>query len=257
MASKLTTSTAKIAKDNLERYLSEARSWETDKVLSLQKSKKTAWIIASLAMLLSFFAVLAVAMLAPLKSVQPYVVRVDNATGAVDIVTALTGEPTQYDEAINKYFLQSYVRWREGYSKDLASEFYNNVGLMSGSVEQKKYFDSFNPNNPHSPLNLYGNQARVVVKIKGISFITPSIALVRYMKIIEDLGGGSKSSHWAATVAFQYSAASMSEKDRLVNPLGFQVTEYRNDPDEQIGSGESASVEPARPMPPAYRRAQP
>lgn len=250
---------AKVTKDNLEHYLSEARSWETDKVKTLEKSKKTAWIIACIAISLSFLAVLAVAMLSPLKSVEPYVVRVDSATGAVDIVTALTGEPTKYDEAVNKYFLQNYVRWREGYSKDLASEFYNNVGLMSAGVEQKKYFDYFNPNNPQSPISLYSNQARVVVKIKGISFITPNIALVRYLKIVEDIGGGNKSTHWAATVAFQYSSGAMSEKDRLVNPLGFQVTEYRNDPDEQISNSDQQAVEPPAQQlqMPAVRRAQP
>lgn len=237
---------AKVTKDNLERYLSEARSWETDKVKAIERSRKTAWVIASFAGLLSLFAVLAVAMLSPLKSVQPYVVRVDNATGAVDIVNALTGTPAKYDEAVNKYFLQNYVRWREGYSKQLASEFYNNVGLMSVGIEQKKYFDYFNPRNPKSPINLYGDQSRVVVKVKGISFITPNIALVRYLKTVESDNQASQTTHWAATIAFQYSAGAMSERDRLVNPLGFQVTEYRNDPDEQVTGAEidNSSTQP-------------
>ena len=111
MASRPST---KVSKDQLERYFSEARSWETDKVLAIEKSRKTAWLIASISGLITFMAVMAVGMLAPLKSVQPYVVRVDNATGAVDIVSALTGAPAKYDEAVNKYFLQNYVRWREG-----------------------------------------------------------------------------------------------------------------------------------------------
>jgi len=241
MASK----TAKVTKDNLERYLSEARSWETDKVKALEKSRKIAWVIASCAGLLTFFAIMAVAMLSPLKTVQPYVVRVDNATGAVDIVSALTGAPTKYDEAVNKYFLQSYVRWREGYSKQLAAEFYTNVGLMSAGEEQRKYFDFFNPRNPKSPINLYGDQARIVIKIKGISFITPSIALVRYLKTVEGDNLAPVNTHWAATIAFQYSAAAMSERDRLINPLGFQVTEYRNDPDEQVTASIQETTSPS------------
>ena len=241
MASK----TAKVSKDNLERYLSEARSWETDKVLALEKSRKIAWIIASCAGLLTFFAILAVAMLSPLKTVQPYVVRVDNATGAVDIVSALTDAPTKYDEAVNKYFLQSYVRWREGYSKQLAAEFYTNVGLMSAGEEQRKYFDFFNPRNPKSPINLYGDEARIVIKIKGISFITPSIALVRYLKTVEGDSLAPVNTHWAATIAFHYSAAAMSERDRLINPLGFQVTEYRNDPDEQVTAATQEATPPS------------
>ena len=38
-------------------------------------------------------------------------------------------------------------------------------------------------------------------------------------------------SDWIATIAFTYTRAPMSEPDRLRNPLGFQVTSYRADPE--------------------------
>ena len=66
----------------------------------------------------AFASVMAVAMLTPLKTVEPYVIRVDNSTGIVDVVESLRDGETNYDEAINKYFTQWYVRYREGYSKE-------------------------------------------------------------------------------------------------------------------------------------------
>ena len=227
----------KVEKQNFENYLAEARSWETDKIHELKKSRKVAWIISIVATSFAFLTVLALALLTPLKSVQPYVIRVDNSTGAVDIVNALRNGKTNYDEAMNKYFTQWYVRWREGYSRPLASEFYRNVGMLSGSDEQGKFAAYFNPKNPLSPLNVYGASKSVTVQIKSTSFISPEIALVRYSKQIEQSGVASETTHWQATIVFRYVATPMSEQDRAINPLGFQVMEYRNDPDAQVAEG--------------------
>ena len=220
-----------VAKKEFDLYLQEARSWETDKIEALERSRKVAWRVAIASGTIAFVSVLAVAALTPLKHVEPYVIRVDNASGIVDVVAPLKDGKQNYDEAINKYFTQWYVRYREGYSKELAEDYYTNVGLMSAAQEQQKYFEWFNPKNPQSPLNVYANYAKVRVRIKSTSFIKPNVALVRYTKEVERGGDKPLVTHWAATLTFTYSGAPMSEKDRGINPLGFQIIEYRNDPD--------------------------
>ena len=217
--------------DELEKYLAEARSWETSKVREMELSRKTAWRIAAVSGTVAVLAVAALAALVPLKHVEPFVVRVDSATGIVDIVEGIADGKTTYEEAVNKYFTQWYIRYREGYSRDLAEEYYVNVGIMSSGLEQQKYAAWFDPKNPLSPLNLYGSNAKVKIRIKSTSFIRSDVALVRYTKEIERGADKPEVSHWAATVVFQYSGAPMSEKDRGINPLGYQVVEYRNDPD--------------------------
>lgn len=222
---------SKVGKNDFDKYLAEARNWETDKVITAEKSKRTAWRVASAASILALVAVGGLSIIGPMKSVQPYVIRVDNSTGIVDVASALKDSKTNYDEAINKYFTQLYIRYREGYSRELAEEYYSNVGIMSAGLEQQKYFAWFNPANPQSPLNVYGQSAKVKVSIKSTSFIKPTVALVRYTKAIERGTDKPQITHWAATIIFKYSGAPMSEKNRAINPLGFQVTEYRNDPD--------------------------
>lgn len=221
----------KVEKQVFENYLKEARTWETDKVREIEKSKKVAWRVASAMTVMALLSVFAVAALTPLKKVEPYVIRVDNSTGIVNVVEALTDGKTNYDEAINKYFTQWYLRYREGYSKELAEDYYYNVGIMSSSLEQQKYYESFNPTNPESPINVYGSNAKVKIRIKGTSFINPNVALIRYTKEIERGLDKPQVTHLAATITFAYTKAPMAEKDRAINPLGFQVTEYRNDPD--------------------------
>ena len=44
-------------------------------------------------------------------------------------------------------------------------------------------------------------------------------------------GEETRTSHWVATLTYSYANAPMSSTDRLVNPLGFAVSEYRADPE--------------------------
>ncbi|WP_164893523.1 type IV secretion system protein, partial [Mesorhizobium sp. M7A.T.Ca.US.000.02.1.1] len=64
----------------------------------------------------------------------------------------------------------------------------------------------------------------------NVSFLAPNIASIRYEKTIRANDAATRSI-WLATVTFRYSNAPMSEDDRLVNPIGFEVTDYRNDPE--------------------------
>ncbi len=225
------TDEAKQKKAALAAYLNETRTWETDKVIQADKSRRMAWRIATLSLILAALSVAAVVMLTPLKRVDPFVIRVDNSTGIVDVVNTLSNARTNYDEAVNKYFIQKYVRAREGYNKEFAEQSYAEVGLLSSPPEQQRYHDFFSPRNPQSPLNLYRDQVKVRISIKSVSFINKDVALVRYIREMDRSPDRPQLSHWAATVTFRYIGAPMSEADRAINPLGFQVVDYRSDPE--------------------------
>ncbi len=51
---------------------------------------------------------MALALLMPLKRVDPFVIRVDNATGVVDVVPVYAGRSTP-EEAVTRYFLTHYL----------------------------------------------------------------------------------------------------------------------------------------------------
>jgi type IV secretion system protein VirB8 len=249
----------KVEKKDFDNYLAEARSWETVKLHDLEKSRRLAWWIASAGMLVAVLGVASTTMMATREAPPPALIRVDSSTGIVDVVNSIKDGKTNYEEAVNKFFTQWYVRYREGYSNELKEDYYYNVGLMSVGLEQQKYFASFNPSNPQSPINVFGAYARVKVQIKSTSFIKPNVALVRYIKTIERGNSNPEYSHWAATVAFKYGGSPMKERDRALNPLGYQVTEYRNDPDapgtDSTYGGEHPAPKPAAapPQPIAYQ----
>jgi type IV secretion system protein VirB8 len=215
---------------DLKTYFDEAKSWNADRLRAAERSRRLAWGVAAFAGVLATVAVGAVAALSPLKTVEPFVVRVDRATGAVDVMTALKSErPLTYDEAVTKHFLAQYVRAREGWLAPAAEANFRQVSIMSTPAEQQRWADAFRPANPQSPQVVYGPAAEALVAIRAVSFVSDGVANVRFHRTVRR-GPQLEESDWIATVAFTYTKAPMAEADRLRNPLGFQVTSYRADP---------------------------
>lgn len=216
---------------DLKAYFEEAKRWDQDRLAAAQRSKRLAWAVAAGTGLLALVAVGAVAALTPLKTVEPFVVRVDRSTGAVDVMTGLKGtDHLTYDEAVSKYFLALYVRTREGWLPQAAEQNFRQVAIMSAAPEQERWADGFRPSSAQSPQVLWGDNAVSLIEVRAISFVSPKVADVRFHRILRQ-SQQTTESDWIATVAFTYTKAPMAEADRLRNPLGFQVISYRSDPE--------------------------
>ena len=219
-----------VTNESLKGYFEKARTFDQDRMIKAERSARVAWFVAIGASVLAAVAIVAVAGLTPLKTVQPFVVRVDNSTGIVDVVSALTSTPGTYDEAVTKYFAARYVRAREAYVWSEAEENFRTVALLSTQAEQKRFAALYRGSNPDSPQNVYGRSATARINVVSISLINPHVVSVRYTRTVTR-GEEVRTTHWVASLTFSYVNAPMSSTDRLVNPLGFVVSEYRADPE--------------------------
>lgn len=209
-------------------YLDAAKSWETDAVTRSRRSERIAWRVAIGGGVLAIAGVAAVAGLAPFKEVEPFIVRVDKNTGFTDIVTRVDEQSMTPNEAIDKFFLNAYVNAREEYSDGIAFANYQKIGLMSGPQEGQEYYSVFRPESPTSPINTHGTHGSIEVKVNSISFLDEGVASVRFEKLDKNKGQESRS-RWIATITYEYLDPPISESERLINPLGFQVSDYRVD----------------------------
>lgn len=209
-------------------YVDAAKSWETDAVVRSRRSERMAWRVAIGACVLAVVSTVAIAGLTPFKEVEPFVVRVDKNTGFTDIITGVDEKTMAPEEAIDKFFLADYVRAREGYSWAFAYANYEKVDLMSSPEIGKEYYGWFSPDNPASPFNVYGDDGKMAVEVLSISFLDRGVASVRYQRT-DAVRGREVESRWIATVGYEYRNPPLNEAERLVNPLGFQVIDYRTD----------------------------
>lgn len=212
----------------LKEYFERSRKWEQDAYITALRSARVWRTVGLLSLGVSLASVLAIVALLPLKTVEPFVVRVDNATGIVETMSALKDAPNTYEEAVGRYFLGKYVQAREGFLFDERAHNYRVVALMSDAEEQGEFARFYNASNPQSPQNQYGRRISVEIKIRSISFIGESgnVAQVQYIRE-EKVEQNITRTEWIATMTFQFVTSQISANDRLINPLGFVVTEYR------------------------------
>jgi type IV secretion system protein VirB8 len=215
----------------LDRYLEEARGLERDYLDELVRSKRAAWRVAGVAVVLLALAVIALAAIQPLKRVEGFVLRVDNATGAVDLVTTLKDGQASYGEVVDRYFINKYILNREGYDYETLQTAYDTTVLLSSGGVQREYAALFE--GPKARDKVLSSRARIAVRVRSITpGSTGNTALVRFAsRLARDDGQSDPEQSLVATIGFRYVATPMHEQDRLVNPLGFQVVSYRVDPE--------------------------
>ena len=215
-------------------YFVAARGWDQDRAQAERRSAKRAWLIAAVASVVAVSAVLAVAALTPLKSVEPFVIRVDNASGVVDVVPALKGKASE-SEVVARYLLTQYVITRERFVPSLAEADYETVGAFHTPPMNQAWAAAWNRNNPESPLNVHADGSAVRVKVTAVSFLTPSsgrrdLAQVRFVRSVGELGAALEQ-QYVATLQYAYGEPSKDDRLRAANPLGFKVLEYRREPE--------------------------
>lgn len=216
-------------RQDLKAYFAEAASWDHDRLIAANRSKRLAWTIAAIASGLAITGVAAVAMLTPLKTVAPYVIMVDKATGASEITSSMTGDKQiTYNEAVAKYFLADYVRNREGWIPQARQEFFDGVLAMSSRDEQARWTAFYSKDNPKSPQSVFTDLDTVFVAIKSVTFVSKNVAQVRFTKTLQR-GTSATDTPAIATITYDTTDTPTTEQQRFKNPLGLEVQSYRAD----------------------------
>jgi type IV secretion system protein VirB8 len=220
----------------LDGYLNEAANWDSDRVARERRSARTAWWIAAAGWICALACTAALMLLMPLKRVEPFVVRVDNSTGIVDVVPVYVGGAPM-DTAITRYFLTHYISVCERFNFSTAESDYEECGAFHSALRNQSWYALWNPSNPNSPLNLYKDGATTIrVQVQSVSFFergsgVGDLAQVRYLKAKRQGTGAEQLSYWIATIQYAYGTPSKEPKTRRWNPLGFKIVEFSAEPE--------------------------
>ena len=234
----------KASRDALDAYYREAGSWAADRIGALRRSTRIAWIIASAAVVVAVSEAIALIVLMPLKTVEPYTLMVDRTTGFVQALKPLDPDLLTPDRALVQSMLVQYVIARESFDIATLPTAYQKVGLWSAERARSDYLALMRPSNLDGPLALYPRTTVVETRIKSVSELGAQSALVRFDTIRRDAGGQRQLvQSWVAIVEYRFSGEPMSAEDRFLNPLGFQVLDYRRDPEALPVAGSAVPYE--------------
>ncbi|MEM7621215.1 MAG: type IV secretion system protein [Pseudomonadota bacterium] len=215
---------------NRDDYYAKASTWDQEIIANALLSKKRAWIFAFICMGISVLSLVTLILILPLKTFEPYVVTVDRSTGYLEVAKGLNDLTLSEDEAVTEANLVKYVSLREQYNPAILKENYETVEIMSDGQALKEYQELWTATNPNNPSIKLGRKASIDIKIKSVSFINDKTATIRFLREVRE-NDRVKTSHWNAVIQFRYSQKPMQMRDRFSNPLGFQVTNYRVNPE--------------------------
>ena len=218
----------------LEAYFAEAAAWDADRAALQARSARRAWWIAASASGMAALAILALVLLMPLKRVEPFVIRVDNATGVVDVVPTFAGR-ADMPELVTRYFLTHYTTVCERFTFATAESDYEECAAFHAAARNQAWQALWDRANPASPLNVYKDGSSVRVQVSAVSFFeransVEDLAQVRYTKLRRSSANASDEvTQWIATVQYTYGDPSNDAGLRRWNPLGFKVVEFRSE----------------------------
>jgi type IV secretion system protein VirB8 len=224
------------AEQALEAYFREGTSWDDDRVAEAQRSARVAWRVAGAGWVCAVTGGASLLLLMPLKRVEPFVVRVDNTSGIVDVVPVYAGDAT-VDQAVTRYFVTHYITICERFNFETAESDYEECGAFHAAQRNQAWSTLWNKNNPASPLNVHKDGSTVRAQVESVSFFqrgngVSDLAQVRYVKA-ERQGSGAVEhlTHWIATLQYVYTAVSKDTRVRRWNPLGFKIVELVSEPE--------------------------
>ena len=216
------------------------KHWYLDKYQNVLVQRNILALVTVLALLGTAFAVLAVYNLAPLKSVEPYLLKIDEKSGIVQKVEPVQRNEYAANESVDKYFVSKYIMARESYNPSILRFNYNMVRVMSTPEVFYIFRNMVDPANPESAAALLKSVGVRDVKFKSISYIqnppinnraaevTPTkIMQARFIGTNRLPNASAEQIHFIATVSFEYAILNLTDEEQLINPLGFTVTNYQ------------------------------
>lgn len=215
----------------LERYRrgDELEDWVERALIQERRGRKAAWVIACLLIFVCCVQAAAIAIMLPLKEVVPYTVLVDKQTGYVETARGVQIGDLAEDRAIVDSMLAQYVLARETFDPADFAERYERIALWSLGPARDQYVAQYQSGSADSILGGVRPGTTVKVIIKNIELLTDGTARVRFEAQRRDANAQPVITDWQTIVSFRFTGQPMKTEDRLLNPLGFQVTGYRRD----------------------------
>jgi type IV secretion system protein VirB8 len=220
----------------LEAYFREAASWDADRAGQATRRARLALAVAAAGWLCAVASSASIALLTPLKTVTPFLVRVDNTTGLVDVVPVYAGRASM-PEVLTRYLLKHYIDVCERFNFATAESDYEECGAFHSARRNGEWSALWATANPSSPLNLYKDGSTIRSHVTSISFFkrangVTELAQVRYVKGQRSADGAEERlTHWIATIQYAYVEPSKDPALRQLNPLGFRIVDFRPEPE--------------------------
>lgn len=163
------------------------------------------------------------------KEFDPFVIQIDDNTGAARVVNPISLDVLSGKEELSKYFMKKYLIARETYNPVDFDTYAKKILRLLSTPQIYGIYLNYIRNKDNDPTILYGNKNTTSIMVKSWSKLDEGRYIVRFS--ITESSGSMKVYNKISVIEFQYAAMNLTDEERDVNPVGFQVTAYRVDDD--------------------------
>lgn len=209
--------------------VSKVKNWYEERYDTIIVHRNILFILLIIFLILSIVSILTVAIVINSKRFDPFVIQVDETTGMAKIVNPMSSDVLEADDSLARYFIKKYI---------IARETYNPVDFDTGARQIVRLFStsgifwnylSYIKNDAVNPTIVYGQKNTTYLTVKSWSKLDKKKYLVRFS--VHETEGSANVYNKIAIVDYDYIAMNLTDAERDINPIGFQVKGYRVDED--------------------------
>ena len=194
------------------------KSWYSNRYQIVVVQRNILLLFTLISMLSVAVAVLFVKNIMSSKSLEPYVIEVESKTGIATIVNQMTAQNFTGDQIIRRYFLNQFVQAASGYDPKTYRQDVDKIRLLSTPDVYNDFRNRINARE-------LGTDSRIEVRIKSVQFIDANTAQIRVLRLITNTDKTIPKDE-IITMNFFFTDLNLTMEERLINPLGFQVSKY-------------------------------
>jgi len=194
------------------------KSWYSNRYQIVVVQRNILLLFTLISMLSVAVAVLFVKNIMSSKSLEPYVIEVESKTGIATIVNQMTAHNFTGDQIIRRYFLNQFIQAASGYEPKTYKLDVDKIRLFSTPDVYNDFRNRINARE-------LGTDSRIEVRIKSVQFIDGNTAQIRVLRLIS-INDKITTKDEIITMNFFFTDLNLTMEERLINPLGFQVSKY-------------------------------
>lgn len=214
---------------NTTNPIKVSRNWYEERFDKITVQRNILFVLLLILLSLSIISVIVVAVIVNSRQFDPFVIQIDESTGMAKIVNPISSEILDGNEALARYFIKRYVISRETYNPvDFDTEARKVIRLLSSSSIFWNYL-GYIKNKEIDPTIVYGQKNTTFLIVKSWTKLDTKRYMLRFS--INETAGDKRVFNKLAVVDFEYVPMELTEAERDINPIGFQVKGYRVDDD--------------------------
>lgn len=223
------STTEEVGSDSSDTLLA-VRNWYEQRHDTVVVQRNILTLLLILSLVIVIVAVVAIAYVATSKSFDPFVIQIDQQTGTTEVVDPLTSKVLSGNEALDRYFIKRYVTARETYNPvDFNTYAKQVVRLLSNATVYSNYL-GYISNTKTNPIILYGQGNTTYLTVRSWSKLKADTYVFRFA--LTETSGARTTRNKIAIINISYVAMELTEAEREINPVGFQVKGYKVDDDD-------------------------